>query len=259
LFPNFAFHETEMIAFALILIRVTAFLVSWPVFSAFSVPHHTKVLLGVALTILIFPIVPKDGISAQVLNDNLIWLVIREVFIGLCIGFITRLFFFAVSMGGNFVATSMGLANAQMFNPSLSMESTTVETFFSTIATLLFLALNGHHVFITGLVDSFTAIPLSPASLNLLVFKESGHWLQIIMIAGVKISAPVMASIFFSNVMMGIVGRAVPQINVFVTSLPINLMVGFVVSILMLPLLLVEMDGLLQGMSVELFKFIKGF
>jgi len=259
LFPNVASNQIEIIAFALILIRVTAFLVSWPVFSAFSVPQHTKILLGVALTVLLFPLIPRDGISAEALSDNLIWLVIREVFIGLCLGFLTRLFFFAVAMGGNFVATSMGLANAQIFNPTMNAESTTVETFFTTIATLLFLTLNGHHIFLTGLVDSFTAIPLSPASLNLLVFKESGHWLQIIMVAGVKISAPVMASIFFMNVVMGIVGRAIPQINVFVTSLPINLMVGFVVCILMLPLLMVEMDGLLQGMSVELFKFIKGF
>jgi flagellar biosynthetic protein FliR len=259
LFPNFQFNETEILAFALVLIRMSAFLVSWPVFSAFNVPQVAKILFAVTITMVIFPTVNRTGLTQHALDNEIIWLVLREVFIGLCLGFITRIFFFAVSIGGNFISVSMGLSSAQMFNPALSQESSTVETFFIALTTLLFLSLNGHHFFISGLVDSFTAVPLGVNGVNLAVFKESAHWMQIVMVAGVKISAPVMASVFFMNVVMGIIGRAVPQINVFVTSLPVNIMVGFTVMFLMLPLLFVEMDDLLQVMSVELFKLIKAF
>lgn len=255
--PGFHFNENEILAFALVLLRVSAFVVAWPVFSVYSVPHHAKVLLAFLLGVLMFPAIDKANLLSARFGDEIIWLACKEVFVGLCMGFVTRTFFFALSVGGNLISTYMGLSSAQMFNPSLNAQSSTVEQFYLTLATLLFLALNGHHVFLEGLAKSFQLVPLSMVGANIGVFKETTVLIQDVTIAGLQLSAPVMAVIFILNVFMGILGRAVPQINVLITSLPINVMAGLLLMILTIPVMLGETEGMMSLMAKHLFQILK--
>lgn len=255
--PFLVFKEAEILAFALILLRVASFIVSWPVFSIYSVPQPLKVLFAFAISVLLFPVVNKSGLSPQALQTDIVWLAGKEVMTGLCLGFLTRLFFFAVSVGGNLIATSTGLANAQVFNPAMNTQSTTVEQFYATLGTLLFLALNGHHYFLSGLAESFASIPLSSVGIDFAPFNSSGVILQSIVEAGIKMSAPVMVAIFMTNVAMGIIGRAVPQINVLVTSMPVNFMTGLLVMLLAIPALIVQLDHDLVTFADEFMRFMR--
>lgn len=255
--PLLTFNESEILAFALVLLRVSSFLVSWPVFSVYSVPNPLKVLFAVTVSLLIFPVVNRSGLSTQDFGTGLAWLVGKEVLVGVCLGFVTRMFFFGIAVGGNLVATSVGLANAQIFNPTMGSQGTTIEQFYATLGTLLFLSLNGHHHFLQGLVQSFDTVPLSLSGIEIAVFKDSGLILQQVTEAGIKISAPVMVAIFFINVAMGIVGRAVPQINVLVTSMPVNFMAGLLVMIVAIPALVLELDRQLYEMAERFFEFVK--
>jgi flagellar biosynthesis protein FliR len=278
--PIFSFKEVEILAFALVLIRVSAFLVSWPVFSVYSVPNHLKVLLALCITFLLFPTIDKTAMLASGLEQDIMFLAGKEALTGVCLGFLTRLFFFAVSIGGNLVATAIGLANAQVFNPTLGAQSTTVEQFYMTLGTLLFLALNGHHLFLTGLAQSFEAIPIvasqvsngigiassmsvagATASANGLegLVGDVGLVLETIIESGIKISAPVMTAILMTNLVMGIVGRAVPQVNVLVTSMSVNFMAGLVVMMVSIPALIMEMDREIMMFAEQLFKLMKAF
>ncbi len=254
--PAFGLNESEMVAFALVLIRVSVFLITWPVFSVYNVPGPLKILLSLAVATVLFPVIPHAGLTAEGLGSDLIWLAGKEVLTGLTLGFLTRLFFFAVSCGGNLIATSAGLANAQIFNPAMQSTVTTVESFYVAVATLLFLALNGHHFFLTGLAQSFDAIPLN-AGIDIAVFKDSGLILQSVVEAGIKISAPVMVAIFFMNVAMGIIGRVVPQINVLVTSQAVNFLAAMLVMIIAIPAMVMELDHQMVSFAELLFKFMK--
>jgi flagellar biosynthetic protein FliR len=260
-FPSFQFSENEILAFALVLIRVSAFVVSWPVFSVYSVPNQAKILLALILSVLMFPVIEQAGLQAHghanKFSDEIIWLAAKEAMVGLCMGFVTRSFFFAMSIGGNLTSTYLGLASGQMFNPTLGTQSTTIEQFYLCSATLIFLALNGHHVFLKGLADSFTLVPLSMDGIHLGVFKETTVFVKDVVVAGIQISAPIMVSIFLLNILMGILGRTVPQINVLVTSMPVNVMAGLFVMILTIPVLTPESEGLMRLMADHLFKFLK--
>lgn len=265
--PSFAFNETELLAFALVLLRVSAFVVSWPVFSVYSVPQPLKVLFALTLSVVIFPVISREGLTGQTLSTEIGLLVLKEVCIGLSLGFITRMFFFAVSIGGNLIATSTGLANAQIFNPTIGATASTVEQFYAAIATLLFLAINGHHYFLMGLVQSFTELPLAISGTEIasssvgvnfgVIGRDSGLILQQVTEAGIKISAPVMVAIFFTNVAMGILGRAVPQINVLITSMSVNFLAGLLVMIVAIPALLLELDRELIQFTEFLFGLMK--
>ena len=257
MFPSFAFNETEILTFALILLRTSAFVIAWPVFSVYSVPHHAKVLFALILAMLMMPSIDRAGLAGVSIGQEIIWLAGKEVMIGLCLGFVTRLFFFAFSIGGNLVSTYMGLSAASLFNPALGNQSTTIEQFYMTIATLIFLALNGHHIFLEGLARSFEIIPLSMQAMQTSAFVNFGEFVENVMKVGIQISAPIMIAIFLINIFMGILGRAVPQINVLVTSLPVNVMAGFLVMMATLPVLVPETEIMMNSMAEHLFRMMK--
>lgn len=262
--PYLKFNEAEILAFALVFLRTSAFTFTWPVFSIYNVPGYAKILFSLLLAVLLFPVVNRSGLDPKFSHD-IGWLALKEVLTGLCLGFLTRLFFFAISVGGNLVATSAGLANGQLFNPALGAPATTVEQFYAVLATLLFLSLNGHHVFLTGLAQSFDVLPLvsggtefaSPLEQMLLRFKDSGLIVQSVVEAGIKISAPVLLAMFLLNVVMGIISRAVPQVNVLMTSMSVNFMAAIMVMFLAIPALVLELDHEIIAFAEQFFRFMK--
>ncbi len=265
------FRETEILAFALILLRVSAFMFAWPLFSLYNVPAPLKVLLALSVAMLLFPAIDHSALAYKGLDQDIAWLGAKEVLTGLCLGFLTRLFFFALSVGGNLIATSAGMANGQLFNPSLGASTTTVEQFYATIGTLLFLSLNGHHYFLTGLARSFDAVPIAfggtgfalqthmTNGLSQLIgrYGESGLILQQITEAGIKIAAPVLITIFMLNIVMGVISRAIPQVNVLVTSMSVNFLAALAVMILAVPALIMQLDREILAFAETLFKFMK--
>ncbi len=149
------FSQTEILLFSLVLIRMASFVVSWPVFGVETVPAHIKVLFATVLTLMVFPTLHWKPFQTDALSGNMVMLVAREAFIGLAMGFLARFFFFAFRIAGEMVSQAMGLSAAAMFNPSMGGQTSSVEQFYTTFATLFYLGINGHHYLITGLVRSY--------------------------------------------------------------------------------------------------------
>ncbi len=251
------FPEGQIIAFALVLMRIIAFVVSCPIIGATNVPVTVKVLLSLTLTIILFPTLHFNKTDLLSINDQLIFLVIREIFVGLALGYLMRMFFFAINVAGELISLSMGLSAAQMFNPALGIQVNTVEQFELMLATLFFLAVNGHHVFIGGLAESFHFVPLADIAIKVKGFSAMAVVAQDVLVMGLKISAPIIIAIFITNITMGIVGRAVPQINVLVTSMPITVLLGFAVLFVVMPLFVSEMNYVANSMAERFFQFMK--
>jgi flagellar biosynthetic protein FliR len=259
----FRLNEAEILLFGLALLRISSFFMTWPVFSIGNVPSPIKVLLSVAATMAVMPALPRTGLEAKGFELALAGLAIKEVAIGLFMGAIARLIFYAVEIGGAFASTSMGFSSATIFNPATGSTTSIIEKFYVVLLTLLFLSLNAHHAFLSALVESFVAFPpahvtsgIGPNFESLQIAGSSaangvavsggtgwaGGIVQLTMVAGIKMAAPVAVVIFFLNVAMGIVGRAVPQINVLITSLPVNIVAGLMVMIVSLPALMMDLD-----------------
>jgi flagellar biosynthesis protein FliR len=250
-------NEIQFILFGLALIRLIALFVSWPVFGESNVPVALKVLASLSITFLIFPVisVPKESIEA--INQALPFMVIREVLIGLLIGYIARFFFFAFAMAGELISITMGLASAQMFNPSLGAQTSATSQFYLILATLFFLATNGHHILLSGLVQSFEFLPISNNWFETKEFFNFAANAQEIILIGVKLSAPILISILVVNVVLGICGKTVPQLNVLVTSFAVNIFVGLAILIVSLPFFMDQMQIVLNSTSETLFKFMR--
>lgn len=257
MFNYTALTEAQILLFALILLRMIAFMVSSAFFGSPQVGVQVKLLLSIVLSAILFPVVKAGNVDYLVISNEIVGLAVRELIVGLALGFLTRIFFFVVTMVGDLVSMSVGLGASQMYNPMLGTHGNTIEQFYGTIATLVFLSIGGHHMLITAISQSYDLIPVSSLSLNVGPFAEMAVFGQTAMMLAIKMCAPVLVTIFLVNVAMGILGRAVPQINVLVTSMPVTIMLGMTVVFLCLPLLVLEMNGLVEITANKLFDVMK--
>lgn len=252
-------NELQVIAFGLILLRMLAFVFSAAVFNSPSVPVPFRILFSLVLTIVVFPLVTPSEVLVQLdaLKDQLIYLATMELIIGLCIGFVTRLFFFTISMGGELIAISIGVGQGQIFNPMLGSSSNPLEQFVVFLGTIFYLMMNGHHYLIQGLVDSYTSATIVKTSISAEALSSFVFLTQKFLIIGIQISAPVLISMLVIQLGTGLLSRAVPQINFLTTSVAISIGMGFFILMISLPLIFSSMNSLIGISTTDLFAFIK--
>ncbi len=255
----YRFSENEILLFSMVLLRMSAFVVSWPVFGTELTIHQVKVLFALVLAMVIFPTLQWSAPQMAAVKSDLFLLAVREVFIGLSLGYLARMFFFAFRVAGEMVSQAMGLSAAAVFNPALGGHTTAVEQFYVALASLFYLGVNGHHMLISALVRTVEIVPVAQLSLNVSQFTGIGHMVQEVIELGLKFSAPVVVSILVVNLILGVVGKTVPQLNVLITSFPINIMVGFFLMLVTLPMLMDNMGGFLESSVFKVFNFVKAF
>ena len=251
------FSETEMLAFALVLFRILGFVISMPVFGTQSVPVQVKVLFSLSMAFILFPVVGYQNLDVALTDVMAANLAIKEIFVGLVFGYLVRIFFMSLSMAGQIISVSLGVASAQLFNPAFGDSGSSFDQFFMILGTLFFLAIEGHHIFIGGIVDTYRLIPIESLSLDFTSFAQVAGIVQEATAVAIKFAAPVFVTILFTNAAMGLIGRTVPQINILITSLPVNTMVGLFVMFISLPMLIWQMEDLLQSTAEMVFSVMK--
>jgi flagellar biosynthetic protein FliR len=181
------------------------------------------------MTLVFFPVVrgrmpqlPADSISLGLLMG-------REALVGLSLGLLSQVIFSAVEFCGQIVGTQMGFGAASLFDPSQGTQQNVMSVFQNLLATLLFMVLGMHHVFIRAIVESYTVVPLgawhmSGELLRFVVATTTG-----VFVLAVKLAAPVMASLLAASMALGVMARAFPQMNIFMISFPLNIGLGFLV------------------------------
>ncbi len=252
-------NEIQILMFALILLRMTGFVISSAVLSSQNISSILKISLSVVLTLIVFKSVATNQALIR-LHENegsLLLLAGREIIVGIALGFVTRLFFFSISMAGEMVSLSLGLSQAQIFNPMMGAVGNVVEQFYMVIATLLYLVLDGHHILIDGLVKSFATVEVAKLSLEVGALSEIVLKAQGFFILGIKLAAPILISMLIVQVGIALLSRTVPQINVITTSTAVTSALGIVILFISLPLMVMQITGILDLTSIEFFKFLK--
>lgn len=225
--------------------RILALVSSAPVLGNTSVPVRVKVGLAFVLTLVLAPIL---GTMPAVEPGSAIGLLIlaQQIVIGVAIGFTMRIIFTAVEMAGNIAGMQMGLGFATFFDPQNAAQVPVVGQFLGLLATVLFLALNGHLYMIEVMAQSFQALPVAQPPFSAAGWRALAGWGGEIFLAGLLLSMPIMAALLITNLALGIMTRAAPQLNVFSVGFPITLAAGFVVLAIALPYFVPLFDRLLQ-------------
>lgn len=257
MFDLYHLTEVQILAFSLVLLRMISFLFSSAIFSMPALSTPARILLSLVLAILVYPTIHFDPGLMQGLSNDLIFLAGKEVIVGLCLGFLTRMFFFCISMTGEMVSMSLGLNSAQMFNPLLGSQGNIIEHFHVTLGGLIFFLVNGHHILLGALVQSFEFIHVGKLSFQTQTFIGVVQIAQNLLLITVKMSAPVVISILMTNIAMGLLSRAIPQMNVFVASFPVTIMLGLVIMMICIPLFIFEVNELMNLTGTSLLSLMK--
>ena len=155
---------------------------------------------------------------------------------GLILGFVVLLLFIGIQFAGQLAGLQMGFGIVNVIDPQSSEQVSIIGQFLNILAILLVLTLNGHHLILQGLVHSFEVVPLGGIEFKEVVMQKLVVLSNEVFIIAIKISIPVLLSLFLISVAMGILARTVPQMNVFIVGFPLKIGVGMAMLALSLPL-----------------------
>ena len=249
------FGMTQIVTFILVLARVGGIFTTAPVFGNVHLSPMVRVAIALSLAFVFFPMARFDASHLELLS--FVVTIVKEAIVGLAMGFLAALMFAAIEMAGTFVDLQVGFGFAEVVDPMTRERSAVLGQLQNLAATLLFLALNGHHIMIRGLAESFSIIPIGGMTFSP---EAAGNIMQLfaaMFLAALKIGAPVVGAIFLTDVALGILARTVPQLNVFVVGLPAKLAVALIAFIAIMPMAFTVMAGLFSGLHRDLLVLLK--
>lgn len=260
MFPLLPFPTPrEVILFALVLSRVAGIFTALPVFGGRRLPLRVRVVTVLMITLSCFPILaitppvmPSDSFTLGLL-------ILRELMVGVTLAFITQIIFSAVEFSGQIVGLQMGFTISSVIDPTNGNQTQIMAVMQTLLATLMFLSMNIHHLFIRTIVDSFRIIPLGGWHLNGEIISFFIRGTSEVLLLGVRLAAPVMVALLLTSVTLGIMARAFPQMNIFMVSLPLNIGIGFIVLGLTLPIFFHVLEvsfGSVKGQIEALFRLM---
>lgn len=231
---TYAQLNTWLTAFLWPFVRILALIATAPVLGHTLVQTRTKIGLAAVVTVIVAPTLgplpPPTVFSAAG-----IWIIVNQFLIGAAMGFTMQVVFGVVEMCGSVIGLQMGLGFATFFDPGASGANEVVARFLNAIAMLAFLAFDGHLQMIGALVATFQSVPISADLLGAPGWRTLAAWGGIVFSAGLLMALPIVAAVLITNLALGILNRAAPQIGIFQIGFPAMLLVGMMLIQLALP------------------------
>ncbi len=221
-------------AFLWPLARVAALIGTAPILGNIGVPMRVKALLAIAVTIALAPLAeappavdPWSGAGLAIL--------MQQMLIGAAMGMAIRLVFSMVDVAGEIAALQMGLGFATFFDPQHGAHTPVIAQFLGLLGSLIFLGMNGHLMMLATLAESFRLLPPGAPLPQAGTWLSLVHWGGSIFASGLMLALPVIAALLITNVALGILTRAAPQLNLFAVGFPVTILVGLLALAFSLP------------------------
>jgi flagellar biosynthetic protein FliR len=245
--------ETWLMTFGLILARVSAFIATIPYLGGRFVPRMVKAGTALALSCFWFTQSGATSIEVVVRMDQQPWMafamaVAREVIVGCALGYIFGLFLVPFRVAGEYIAQEMGLTMGSITDPTRPQTTTVFGEFFEVFGVLLFFVHDVHHLFLAALHSSFARQPIGgsilaiPVATQLSALASATEW-------GLMLAAPVACCLFITSLILGLMARAAPQLNLMSFGYALRLLVGLVATYVLWPGLAPRMSIVLQRFS----------
>ncbi len=231
-------------------VRIGAMLMAAPVLGARSVPVRVRLVLGLAIAVVVAPLLPAVP-AVDPLSPAGLMIGVRQVLLGVAMGFIWHMVFAVLVLAGQTIAMTMGLGFASAVDPQNGVQVPVLSQYFLITATLVFLALDGHLMLIDVLVQSFRLMPVGGTESLLEMPWKIVLWGSHMFASALLIALPATIAILMVNLAFGVMTRAAPQLNIFAVGFPVTLLAGFVLLLFSLPGLLPRISALL-GEATEL-------
>ncbi|TDO16781.1 MULTISPECIES: flagellar biosynthetic protein FliR [Halomonas] len=232
---NITFDQLHgwLVAFLWPFARITALMLSAPLWGHSSIPRQTKLALGGTLAVVVAPILPPMP-EVPIVSWAGLGILVEQLLIGAAIGLTVRVMLTVVQASGDFIGLQMGLAFATFFDPSSGTNMVVLSRILYMITLLMFLAFNGHLMVLEVLVTSFQTLPIGIGRFNPDAFIMLARYGGTIYTAGLLLALPLVASLLIVNLSLGILNRAAPQLTVFNIGFPTSLTVGLILLMVLM-------------------------
>ncbi|MCR5793228.1 MAG: flagellar biosynthetic protein FliR [Lachnospiraceae bacterium] len=246
--------------FLMIVVRMSTFVYTAPFLSLSSVPHRVKLGISVTLSILMFQMIPYDPLEYTG-TVGFAFLVIREAIIGLVLGFCANVCSYIVGLSGQLIDMEIGFSMVNELDPATKITNTITGNYYSYFVMLMLMITDMHYYIISAILDSFQTIPLGTVSFNPRLYEIIQKFMTDYFVIGFRIVLPVFASILLVNIVLGVLSKIAPQINMFVVGMQLKVFIGLFILFLIVGLIpkvsdfiFVEMRTMLNLMTQALAK-----
>lgn len=235
-------------------LRVGAALNAAPIFGAANLPVTVRILLAFGLALLLAPLLPR-GEAIDPLTPLGLLVALQQVLIGVLMGFVLQMVFSAMAQAGEMMALSMGLGFASINDPQNGLQVPMVSQYYVIIATIIFLALDGHLALFGVLFDSFRYLPVSRDALGPESLWGLVQWGATMYRFAVFVALPVVLAMLLINIALGVMARAAPQLNIIAVGFPIMLIAGMIAMWVTIPALAQHLERLLRSAFTLMMRF----
>jgi len=233
--------------FLLILVRISGFMVAAPVFSLRNVPMRVKTLLAIAISIVVFHVIPYEEVIYSTTIEYAL-VVITEMLAGVIMGFMANVAYYILSFAGQIIDQEMGFSMVNQYDPITSAQVTITGNFYTYAVMIMLLITDMHHYLIRAITDSFQVLPVGSVAIDFNLYEVMKRFVVDYFVIGFRIVLPIFASLLVVNTILAILARVAPQMNMFVIGLQLKVFVGLVVLVLMVMMITGVADLIFQEM-----------
>jgi len=243
--------------YLLVFLRLSAMVTTMPILGYATVNARIRIMLAFILTIIIAPLLGSHTMVEITSVLQLFVLGMKEIFIGLIIGFGARLIFEGFSMAGAFIGLQMGMAIMNVFDPTQQQQQPIISQFWLFIMIIFFLVTNSHYFLIETLYQNFSIIHLTKGEFTPQLGQTIIQGGSLIYEMALKYAAPAMIFLLIVDISLSFVARVMPQMNIFFVSLPLKISVGIIVLIISLRIFQVLFSYIYNELEGYVYSVIK--
>lgn len=243
--------------FLLVFVRMTGLFVVAPIFGRKNIPTYFKIGFSFFIALIL---VNTTAVQMAQYDDNLLsytLLITKEFIVGLSIGFVAYLAFTAIYIAGEVIDMQIGFGIVNVMDPISNIQVPVTSNVYFIISMLLFLSINGHHMLIRTLYDSFGSLPIGSAVFNNGLLDGMLDLFGTVFATGIKIAGPILATILITDIALGTISKMVPQINIFVIGMPLKIGIGIIILIITMPMFIMVMETIFRLMNTSVLDYIK--
>ncbi len=241
----------------LVFLRVGFVLAFFPLVGERFVPARVRVLMAMVIALALAPVAPIDPAQFPLSIGGFVMLVLAEALLGFSIGFAGRLMFAIAQFSGQMAGEQMGFGMINAIDPTGSHQISVVAELMYLMAILIFLAADLHHGFLAVAADSFRTLPPGAASAGAGLTELMMGLGSTMFSLSLQLAMPVILIVFAINIGLGMIARAVPQINVFLESFPLRILGGLSIMLLSISYLAMLWENILAGMGSLLYRVME--
>ncbi len=243
--------------FLLIFVRMTGLFVTAPIFGRRNIPVYFKIGFAFTTALLMANVI-KVGHIVDTDNFMIYALyILKEFAVGLVIGFIAYAVFTSIYIAGQIIDMQIGFGMVNVLDPLSNIQVPVTANLYFMTAMIIFLVTNGHHMLIKALYQSFDIVPLGSAVIGPGMVDNIIIVFQNMFSVAFRIAAPIVAAVIITDVVLGIISKTIPQMNVFVLGMPLKVLLGVIIVLITIPAFIYIVTMLTDDMSIEIYKFIK--